>query len=430
MRNPLARLVHRDPAKPTLRERAASLKASAARVIRRPKPVEAEPEVDWNSPPAGFLDYPHGQPAGFLRVDLVVANEAQRLHDLALAEFERRSTSWDDCHPDMKAGQLDKLRRLLRLDELARAADPTKAIPIEFQPRDGTILYEDASGRAHRKPVADWISFMAMRMFSVARGESGRLFNERAGTDQEANRPIEDRIRRELRLDALHDLAFRSNAVFEAGKEYALGRGPLAVHANDDAEILALARQFDEAHAAWLVTVEAGREPTEQYERIIREACARGGPTIDDYRRAEAVPRHAETSEAEEDAFGVATDIGMAIYRSNPRTLLGLAAMARATIPNIWPQGNYGPDASLGSEEDVKEEAARKLIDACLSLAGVDWKGQPVGASLATAGEALDPVFAVIERHRQTYAEWRPLMEALSEIRAGTGRVPRRGVAR
>ncbi|MHC2016240.1 hypothetical protein [Methylobacterium sp. CM6247] len=36
MRNPLARLVHRDPAKPTLRERAASLKASLSRLGRRP----------------------------------------------------------------------------------------------------------------------------------------------------------------------------------------------------------------------------------------------------------------------------------------------------------------------------------------------------------------------------------------------------------
>lgn len=35
MRNPFARLVHREPAKPTLRQRAAALKASAAKVMRR-----------------------------------------------------------------------------------------------------------------------------------------------------------------------------------------------------------------------------------------------------------------------------------------------------------------------------------------------------------------------------------------------------------
>ncbi|MHC1998854.1 hypothetical protein ACYQR9_00095 (plasmid) [Methylobacterium sp. CM6241] len=186
MYNPLARLVQRDPAKPTLRERAGSLKASAARVIRRPKPVEAAPVVDWNSPPEGFVAYPHDEPEGFLRIDLALASETKRLHGLALSEFERRSSAWDDYDASMKAGQLDKLRRHLRLDELARAADPAKVIPTEFEPRDGTIVYEDVSGRARRAPVADWISFMALRMFGVARQESGRLFNERAGTDQEA----------------------------------------------------------------------------------------------------------------------------------------------------------------------------------------------------------------------------------------------------
>ena len=39
MRNPLARLVHRNPEKPTLRERAAALKATAASVMRR-KPMD------------------------------------------------------------------------------------------------------------------------------------------------------------------------------------------------------------------------------------------------------------------------------------------------------------------------------------------------------------------------------------------------------
>ena len=42
MRNPFTRLAKRDAARPSLRERAASLKASASRVIRR-KPVDAAP---------------------------------------------------------------------------------------------------------------------------------------------------------------------------------------------------------------------------------------------------------------------------------------------------------------------------------------------------------------------------------------------------
>ncbi|WP_264051693.1 hypothetical protein [Methylobacterium flocculans] len=44
MRNPFARLAKPDTARPSLRERAASLKASASRVIRR-KPVDAAPDA-------------------------------------------------------------------------------------------------------------------------------------------------------------------------------------------------------------------------------------------------------------------------------------------------------------------------------------------------------------------------------------------------
>jgi hypothetical protein len=44
MRNPFARLAKRDASRPSLRERAATLKASAARVIRR-KPVDAAPAL-------------------------------------------------------------------------------------------------------------------------------------------------------------------------------------------------------------------------------------------------------------------------------------------------------------------------------------------------------------------------------------------------
>lgn len=44
MRNPFARLAHRDPARPSLRDRAASLKASASHAIRR-KDVDAAPSL-------------------------------------------------------------------------------------------------------------------------------------------------------------------------------------------------------------------------------------------------------------------------------------------------------------------------------------------------------------------------------------------------
>ena len=233
MRNPLARLVRHDPAKPTLRERAASLRASAARVIRRPKPVEVEPDVDWSDPPEGFLPYPVDAPAAFLNIEEYLRLETQRLHDVALAHSARRKAAYQAGGMEgiELAGALDRLRRRLRLAELERAANPERAISTEFTPGDGTILYEDVFGMVHREPVASWIGFMAMHMWAVAKAEESRAFNEKSVPDQEANRPLEDGLRRDLRLDALFDLAFRPDAVFEAARECAIGRGPLAAPA-------------------------------------------------------------------------------------------------------------------------------------------------------------------------------------------------------
>lgn len=218
--------------RPSLKERAAALRATAARVIRRPKPVEAEPVVDWSNPPEGFLAYPVDAPFGFIKPEEYLRAETQRLHDVALNEFARRKEAYEAGPNGMSgielAGALDRLRRRLRLDELARAANPERALATEFTTGVGTIFYEDACGKAHQRPVAHWLSFMASRLYAVATAEENRAFNEAAGPDQEANRPLYDRLRRDLRLDALHALAFRSDEMFEAGKEYALGRGPLA----------------------------------------------------------------------------------------------------------------------------------------------------------------------------------------------------------
>lgn len=216
----------------SLKERAVALRATAARVIRRPKPVEAAPVVDWNDPPEGFLAYPVDAPFGFIKPEEYLRAETQRLHDVALNEFARRKEAYEAGPNGMSgtvlAGALDRLRRRLRLDELARAANPERAISTEFTPEDGTIFYEDAGGMAHRKPIAQWIAFMSARMYAVARGEANRAFNEKSVPDQEANRPLEDGLRRDLRLDALNDLAFRWDAVFEAAKEHRVGRGPIA----------------------------------------------------------------------------------------------------------------------------------------------------------------------------------------------------------
>ncbi|MHC1999532.1 hypothetical protein ACYQR9_03695 [Methylobacterium sp. CM6241] len=261
MRNPLARLVHHDPDKPTLRERAASLRASAVRVIRPVKPIEAEPEPDWSDPPEGCLPYPVDAPVSFISIEKYLRLEAERLHNVASTHFARRSEEYADglTGPDL-AGALDRARRRLRLDELARAADPERAISTEFIPGDGNIAFEDVTGKVHHEPVARWIGFMAHRMWLVAKEEESRAFKAKSVSGQEANRPLEDGLRWDLRLDALYDLAFRPEAVFEAAKDHRIGHGAVAPQ---------LVSQILAGWAEWSKTnsASAGRVDEAEWER-------------------------------------------------------------------------------------------------------------------------------------------------------------------
>lgn len=252
-----AKLIGADAAKPTLRERAASLKASAVRVIRRPELVDAELRLDWSNPPEGFLPYPVDVPAAFLNISDYLRHETQRLHAVALAEFARRKQAYEAGMSGSElAGALDRLRRRLRLVELEQAANPECAISTEFTPGDGNILYEDANGMVHDGPIAKWLGFMAMRMYAVAKEEESRAFNEKSVPNQEANRLLEDGLRRHLRLDALFDLAFRSDAVFEAAKDSRIGQGPVAR--------LSLVDDLLSAWCEWTATAGMGDSPEEE----------------------------------------------------------------------------------------------------------------------------------------------------------------------
>ena len=53
--NPFRR---QQPDRPSLRERAADLKASLSRAVQQPEPQAAAEAVDWDSPPPGFMAYP------------------------------------------------------------------------------------------------------------------------------------------------------------------------------------------------------------------------------------------------------------------------------------------------------------------------------------------------------------------------------------
>lgn len=117
---PLRNPFRRQTETPTLRDRAAGLRALLPRPAQRPEPtsVELKPEeaVDWHNPPPGFMASPAIEPNNFIRIPDGIALELQRLHAIAQTEFERRAG-------DERAGpRVNDLRRDLRLDALTVAA--------------------------------------------------------------------------------------------------------------------------------------------------------------------------------------------------------------------------------------------------------------------------------------------------------------------
>ncbi|MCJ2102798.1 hypothetical protein [Methylobacterium sp. E-046] len=61
-------------------------------------------DVDWNAPPPGFMASPAIEPMNFARIPQGLKIELERLHGVALAEFERRMAS-------LREGQGDRLER-------------------------------------------------------------------------------------------------------------------------------------------------------------------------------------------------------------------------------------------------------------------------------------------------------------------------------
>lgn len=82
---------------------------------------------------------------------------------------------------------------------------------------DGTVTFTDASGKVLRAPVAAWIAHFAMRLWHRARVEAARQLGDPA-LDAESRAALALRLRRDLRVDALHTLAFRAGEIFEAWK--------------------------------------------------------------------------------------------------------------------------------------------------------------------------------------------------------------------
>lgn len=234
-------------------------------------PPEADP-TDWDAPPPGFMAYPEREPMSFVNIKYGLRLEFERLHRIALAEFDRR----------------------------------------------------------------------------IALEATAEQF---------------ERVRRQLLLP-----------VFEAALP------------NGDAQILALGLELDAAHAAWRAAEDANREPAERLARALDEIEARADATPEDIRAAWRLPGVNESHKAVEDAFCALDPICEAIWSAPARTAAGLAVKARAALVHTWTGGSFEKDAALGKDEDLQEQVARRLIEACCAFAGVNWKGEPIGGAEEAAG--------------------------------------------
>ncbi|KQP02630.1 hypothetical protein [Methylobacterium sp. Leaf93] len=194
-----------------------------------------------------------------------------------------------------------------------------------------------------------------------------------------------------------------------------------------DQALLALGRKHDEAHAAWRAAVEAYRETDEQHTAFIEAAKARGGPTMADIIEGEKIPGYKEGRNADEDAFGIVGDIGLEILKHRPTSVAGLAVLARALVPLVWPTGSFEEDAALVPDEDMHREAVRHMVEACCAAAGFDWMGQPVSGSfpsdeLPQGDAALLTLEAEFHRADQAFGEaykkWSAVSDALDRVPA------------
>ncbi|WP_264051694.1 hypothetical protein [Methylobacterium flocculans] len=137
--NPFRRGANR----PSLKQRAANLKASAARVMKR-KP--ADPFGDMACP-EGFVPYPFDKPMSYASIGhVVIPVEAQKLLDLALDEYERVCGSFADFMSDeQREGIRQANRNLLRLDALAALVAPDQkgasAAPRDDSGTDALLVH-------------------------------------------------------------------------------------------------------------------------------------------------------------------------------------------------------------------------------------------------------------------------------------------------
>lgn len=329
LRTSLKNLIRRDAERPSLRERAADLKTDLSRVVRQPEPQAAPDVVDWDSPPPGFMAYPERQPMSFINIQEGLRLELERLHDIACDEFERRVKAIGKTHHDAMWAEIQhSLRQRLRLDGIEAALAPEIPVSPGIEDRAGLVYYEDAAGRTHRRPVADWIGFTAQRLYTVARQEMSRQFSAQCGgLDEAGSRALDAKLRRELRIDALFALTFHSHKVFEGAELKRYGT---------EEEIAAAAPEIeaDPVHAV----IEAVR-------RCLRDCAAA--------QRLPQPPSHLDPL-PEQEAAGDALHAGLdALAVTVPTTAEGCAALAQFAVEFHTAEG-FAVDEDVHGQQHLR----------------------------------------------------------------------------
>ncbi|KMO39306.1 hypothetical protein VQ02_10215 [Methylobacterium variabile] len=244
-----------DAPRPSLRERAAALKVSAAKVIGKGRSPHRWPRLAGGGAPskalsdlieAHMLAYArclHGMGEEGADVPALRAAEEEAFRALlhtpltsdadrgcyAAAVIERENGFLVRGYAGTRNDPLSVAYRNLRFGEHApEPAQEAEPEPVEAaapvlmnidDPRSGLMTYADARGDLHTKPFAEGLAFMAARLNAVARTEYHRRFNAEANElDAAGCEELDARLRRELRLDALHILAFRFEQAFAEGQ--------------------------------------------------------------------------------------------------------------------------------------------------------------------------------------------------------------------
>lgn len=358
---PLPNPFRRQPDRPSLRERAADLRASLTRPQQSAPDApetEAETAVDWHSPPPGFMASPAIEPESFARIPDGIAIELQRLHAIAQAEFERRTDGM------VKGPESEAIRRELRLDVLSMATRRLGQHPTAggIAHGDGTVSFIDASGVALREPMARWVGFVAMQMHSLIQGEISRQRIAANSLDPEAYQAWEEGARRALRSDAVHALAFRHLRAFEAAQALRSGTEPATqdMRERNDAGLLALA-------PAWEAALDLLQRRNEEEEATVAAAPEDGwpgqapkgtGPEWVEYLQQKEAWRERHGIIAAEDA---SSDAATALHETELR-IAGLSAASLAGLKLKARVGQRHDDIGLDWPDNLGAGLARDIL--------------------------------------------------------------------